>query len=534
MTILLVFMKKRTLLLFGLLFQLVVVAQEKQLTLEAIWSGEFRTDGLVELRSMNDGEHYTIQNRNASTGETTVDKYLYKSQQKVRTLVSSASLDIGPFSSYEFSDDESKLLLSTNVERVYRWSRLGIYYVYDLKNESLVKIYDEKIQEPTFSPDGSKVGFVFENNLYVKDLASNVVSQVTSDGAKNKIINGITDWVYEEEFGFVRAFQWSADSRRIAFIRFDEEAVPEFSMDIYGRDLYQTQQVFKYPKAGETNATVSLHTYDLSSGNTQQVDLGAAYYIPRIQWTKDPNVLSVQTINRHQNDLKLHFVDAANNTAKVVLNEKSDTYVDIKDDLTFLNDNSFIWTSERDGFNHIYHYDRNGELIKQVTDGDWEVTSYYGFDPKRGVIYYQSTEDGSINRAIYSIGKNGRGKRQLTQDRGTNRASFSSDFTYFINTYSSATRPPTYTLHKARNGDQVLEIKNNDAVAMKAADLGLSQKEFFTIKTPNGDELNAWMIKPPNFDVGQQYPLMMFQYSGPGFSKWPTVGMVPMIIGINS
>ncbi len=380
----------------------------------------------------------------------------------------------------------------------------------------MTKVFDQKIQEPTFSPDGTKVGFVFENNLYVKDLSSNQVVQLTTDGVQNEVINGITDWVYEEEFGFVRAFEWSSDGQKVAFIRFDETKVPEFSMDVYGQDLYQKQQVFKYPKAGETNATVGLHLYDLNTKTTKEIDLGAAFYIPRMKWTKDANTLSVQTINRHQNDLKLHFVNATSGEATLVLNEKSETYVDITDDLTFLNDNSFIWTSERDGFNHIYHYDRTGELIQQVTSGDWEVTSYYGFDPKRGVLYYQSTEDGSTNRAVYSIGKNGRGKRQLTQDRGTNRATFSSDFTYFINQYSSVSTPPTYTLHKSRGGDILTEIKNNDAVAMKAADYGLVKKEFFTLTTAKGDALNAWMIKPPNFNANQQYPLFMFQYSGPG------------------
>ncbi len=507
-------MTKKFSILFVLLFQLAVNAQQRELTLEAIWSGEFVTEGLAELRSMNDGDHYTVLNE--STGVVTIDKYEYKSQKNVATILSSEDIDIATFSSYAFSDDESRLLLTTEEEPVYRWSRLGVYYVYDIASQELIKLFDKKIQEPTFSPDGNKVGFVFENDLFLKDLVTGETKQITIDGEKNKIINGITDWVYEEEFGFVRAFDWSADGQKMAFLRFDEEAVPEFSMDVYGQDLYPTQQVFKYPKAGETNASVSMHVHDVSSGNTAEVALGGSYYIPRFQWTNDANVLSVQTLNRHQNDLKLHLVDASTNTSKVVLNEKSDTYVDVTDDLTFLNDNSFIWTSERDGFNHIYHYDKGGSLLNQVTKGDWEVTSYYGFDSKRGVIYYQSTEDGSINRAIYSIGKNGRGKRQLTQDRGTNSASFSSDFTYFINEYSSATRPPSYTLHGARNGDELLEIKNNDAVAMKAADHRLTEKEFFTINTRSGYELNAWMIKPPDFDVREQYPLLMFQYSGPG------------------
>ena len=387
-----------------------LTAQQKEITLEEIWGGEFRTERLDVLRSLKNGKEYSVLNYNKTERASTIDVYDYKSGDKVRTLLNSTDLkDVPYIISYEFSEDESKLLLATQLEQVFRRSSLGTYYVYDVNKKSLVLLSDNKVQEPTFSPDGSKVAYGYGNNLYYKELNSGKITQVTTDGVKNKIINGITDWVYEEEFACVRAFDWSKAGSRLAFIRFDETAVPEFDMDVYGKELYQTQTVFKYPKAGEANAKVSLHLYDVKAGATSKVDISAYnnYYIPRIKWTNDANILSVQLTNRHQNVLDLVFVNAQNNTSSLVLQEKDDAYVDVTDNLTFLNDNSFIWTSEKDGWNHIYHYSKTGKLINQVTKGEWEVTNYYGFDPKTGRIYYQSTENGSINRDVYSITNTG-------------------------------------------------------------------------------------------------------------------------------
>ena len=284
----------------------------------------------------------------------------------------------------------------------------------------------------------------------------------------------------------------------------------------YGQQLYPTQDVFKYPKAGEKNSEVTLHLYDLEAGKTSAVNLEKSYeYIPRIKWTNDPKVLSVQAMNRHQNNLDLIFVNAEKNTAEVVLNETDEAYVDVTDNLTFLNDNSFIWTSEKDGWNHIYHYSKTGKLLDQVTEGNWEVTQYYGFDAKTGRIYFQSTENGSINRDVFSVRANGKNKVQLTQKRGTNDADFSADFTYFINSYTSATTPYEFTLHKARNGKKVRAIKDNKALLEKLKPYNFSKKEFSTIEV-NGNELNMWMIKPQDFDETKKYPLFMYQYSGPG------------------
>ena len=494
------------------------LAQEKQFTLEEIWGGAFRTERLDVLRSLKNGKEYTVLNYSRAESASTVDVYDYVSGEKVRTLVSSKDLpNINYIISYEFSEDESKLLLATQLKQIYRRSSVGTFYVYDLNSKDLTLVSEMQIQEPTFSQDGTKIAFGSNNNLYIKDLKSGKEQQITSDGKKNSIINGITDWVYEEEFSFVRAFDWNKDGDKIAYIRFDETNVPRFSMDVFGNELYPSQQVFKYPKAGDPNAEISLHIYDLKSGATSEVDLSAYedYYIPRINWTNDADVLSVRCTNRHQNEIDLVFVNANDNSSKLILKETDDAYVDIHDDLTFLDDNSFIWTSEKSGWNHIYHYDKNGKLINQVTDGDWDVTNYYGFDPDKKKIYFQASQRGSIYRDVYSISSNGKNRVRLTSSEGWNSAAFSDDYTYFITTFSTSKTPYMFSLHDASEGKLIREIKDNNALKDKLSGYVMSPKEYSTIEV-NGEELNMYMIKPKDFDPNKQYPLFMYQYSGPG------------------
>ena len=493
-----------------------IFAQTKKITIEDIYQGTFRTEGLDALRSLNNGTQYTILNFNHADYTSNIDVYEYSTQKKVETIVSSADIeDLAYFSSYEFTDDESKILLATEIESIYRRSTLGIFYVYDISSKQLTKISDTKIQEPIISPNGKQVAYVSENNLYIFNIVSKKTKQITTDGEKNAIINGLTDWVYEEDFAFVKAFDWNTNGTKIAFLRFDETNVPEFSMDIYGSQLYQTQHVFKYPKAGETNAKVSLHILDVKSGDISKIDLGDPYYIPRIKWMNNANYLSVQTINRHQNHLKLHSINAKDNSVSLLLEEKDTAYIDITDNLTFLANDSFIWTSEKDGYNHIYLYNKNGKLKNQVTKGPWEVTKYYGYNQNNNRIYYQSVENGSINRGVYSIGLNGKNKKSLAVSEGTNSADFSTDFTYFINTHSSATTPNIYTLHKTSSGKKIKNIKDNSALWNILKNYEISPKEFSTISI-NGNDLNMYIIKPANFDASKEYPLLMYQYSGPG------------------
>jgi len=502
-----------------LLFLLVhpIFSQNKTITLEDIWANNtFQTESLQAFHSMQNGDFYTILNHDQYG--TYMDKYDYATLEKLETIVQSKDLEgIKYFDAYTFNKDETKLIIGVNLERIYRRSKVGKYYLYDLLTKEFELVSDLNIQEPTFSPDGTKIAYVYENNIYIKDLKTKEIIQVTADGEKNKIINGVCDWVYEEEFGFVRAFEWNANSDKVAFIRFDETEVPKFSMDIYGKGLYPTEQTFKYPKAGENNSKVSLHLYDLNKSEKYAVDLKEyeQYYIPRIQWTKETDILAITTINRHQNNLNLVSYNAANKESSLLLNEKDPAYLSIKNDLTFLLDNSFIWTSETEGFNHLYHYDKKGNLLNKITDGNWEVTKYYGYDKKTKKIFYQSTEEGSINRSVYSINISGKKQKKLSKYIGNNSASFSNSFNYFVNTYSSASNPTVYTLVNAKTGEEIKEIKNNLNLAEKLNAYNLPEKEFSTIKTKNG-EFNMWMMKPKDFDPNKQYPLLMYQYSGPG------------------
>ena len=503
-------MKKILILFIG--FSSLLQAQKKDISLEDIWrKGTFRGDYMNSLNSMN-GDFYSLLNY--SNGSSSVDKYDYKTLEKVATIVDSKDLNgLKSFSSYSFNSDETKLILGTNFKPIFRRSFLGTFYVYDIASKSL-KLIGEDIQRPTFSPDSKRVAYAKDNNLFIRDFSSNTLVQITKDGEKNKIINGITDWVYEEEFGFVKAFEWSADGSNLAFLRFDESAVKTFSMDVYGKGKYPTQDVFKYPKAGEDNAKVTLHVYSLKTNGTAKIIFGEYEYIPRINWTKDGNILAVRTLNRHQNDLKMYFINAKTYDTTLILNETDAAYVDVTDDLTFLNDNSFIWTSEKDGFNHIYHYNNKGELINQVTKGNWEVTSYYGFNADKNTVYYQSVENGSINRGVYSISLTGENKKIISNPSGTNNASFSKNNHYFINTFSDANTPTVYSLRNA-DGKVLKTVKDNAALKEVIAGYNLSKKEFSTINV-NGNDLNMYTIKPANFDANKKYPVLMYQYSGPG------------------
>ena len=512
-------MKNITKCLFLLVLTSVSALAQQKLTLEEIWGGAFRTQGMTALEALKNTNQYTVLNFDRATKSSQIDLYDFATLEKVATLIDSKNhKELEGIDSYTFSKDEKKILIANHSDAIFRHSFTADYFIYDITAKSLVKLADYKVQEPTFSPDGTKIAYAYQNNLYVYDLGSKKHTQITTDGKKNAVINGITDWVYEEEFAFVRAFDWNAAGDKIAFIRFDETNVPEFSMDMYNQGLYPTQNVFKYPKAGEKNSDVSLHIYDVKAASAKKINLDKYndFYIARIEWTNEANTLSAQVLNRHQNNLDLLFVDGNSGATKVVLNEKDKAYVDVTDNLTFLKDNSFIWTSEKDGFNHIYHYDKNGKLKNQVTKGKWEVTAYYGFDEKAGTIYFQSTENGSINRDVYSVKLNGSGKKRLSAQTGTNGATFSPNFQYFINSYSSAKNAPKHTLHETKTGKLIKTIVSNEALEAKLAKYDLPTKEFSEITTEKGHKLNSWMIKPKDFDPNKKYPVFMFQYSGPG------------------
>ena len=503
--------------IFLFFFTNLIFGQPPTISLNDLWNGNYNPVRLESIRSMKNGTNYTILETASRKGTSTVMQYDFNKVNLGTVIVSSDNLpEITSFSNYSFSKNEEKIILETEVNPIYRRSKQAIYWVYNQKNKELHKISDNKIQEPLFSPDATKIAYVFKRNLFIKDLVSQRKVQVTFDG-DYKTLNGISDWVYEEEFGFVRAFDWSPDSSALVYMRFDETKVPIFSMDIYGKDVYQFPYRFRYPKAGEENSKIILHHFTLENRKKKRIffEEEVPYYIPRIKFEEGNNGLIIQTLNRHQNHLKVWRWSTKTGKMQLLLEEKDEAYVSIHDNLQFLEDATFLWTSERDGYNHVYHYDKNGAILNQVTKGNWEVTELYGFNKKTKEIYYQSVEGSSTERGIYSVKLSGKGKRVLHKTRGTNGATFSVGGAYYIHSYSDEQTPPVYTLYATKKNKPLRQILNNDTLIKNLSSFKLPDKEFSTLNV-NGESLNMWMIKPDNFDSSKKYPVLMFQYSGPG------------------
>ena len=493
-----------------------VFAQEKMIQLEDIWASRtFSPEWVWGINSMNDGVHYS--SLNYGENNVYITQYSYETGDSISTIVDSKDLDGISFSDYSFSEDEKKVLLPTETESIYRYSTRSNYYVYDRETKIAEELSEGKQRLAQFSPDASKVAFVKENNIFIKDIINNTELQVTFDGEINKIINGATDWVYEEEFAFDNGMQWNASGNKIAYYRFDEEKVPEFSMDLF-TDLYPSQSQFKYPKAGETNSTIELFIYDLDSNKTIKANVNSEeeFYIPRIKWTLDENVLSVQRMNRHQNQLDFILVDAKDGSSQTIFTENDAAYIDVTDNLTFLNDGKyFIWTSEKSGYNHIYLYNLKGKQVRQITKGNYDVTDFYGIDESNNTVYFASSERSPMHRDVYAVQLNGKNKKTLTNKIGTNSATFSTNYKYFINQYSNANTPYYFSLFDAK-GNEVRMLKDNSNLKNSLGEYALSQKEFFNFKTTEGIDLNGWMMKPHNFDETKQYPVFMYLYGGPG------------------
>lgn len=508
----------------GFILSNVLIGQSK-ITVDDIWSKyAFMPSSAGGFNAMKDGMHYTDLEEDGSIFN--IVKYELKTGKKVAVLVKGSEVLVDgkaiDISDYRFSPDESKILFSTEHESIYRRSSKQESYVFDIKTKTVKQLSKNgKQMFPTFSKDGSKIAFVRDNNLFITDLLNSQEIQVTTDGKQNEIKNGWADWVYEEEFSRANYFEWNADGSKLAFVRFDESKVKEYSFDYYTNELYPVKETFKYPKAGEDNSVLSVHVYDIAAKKTTKVDVGTEtdIYIPRIQWTNDKTILSFQRMNRLQNKVELMFANASDGSSKVILSEESKTYIDITDDLTFLpNNKGFIWTSEADNYNHLYHYDINGKLIKQITSGKWDVISFYGFDEKLNTLYYVSTENGQINRDVYSIKLDGTSKKRLSNQNGTTTAEFSNGLKYYVSTFSDANTPPVYELHSA-DGKLIKVLEDNAALKTKMREFNLSKKEFFTFKNSDGVELNGWMMKPQNFDANKKYPVYMFAYNGPGSNE---------------
>lgn len=518
-------MKVKLLLFLFLLPITFSIAQEEtsKITLEEIWKDYmFFPNRVPGFNFLKDGQHYSKFDGNNIT------KYDITTGKQVGTILNGNEVDeekLGVMDGYTFSEDESKIVIETKSESIYRRSSKGIYYIYDTKSKALELISKlGKIQYPTLSPDASKVAFVFENNLYYKDLTTGKEHQLTIDGSKNELIFGATDWVYEEEFSFAKAFWWAPDGKRIAYLGFDESDVKEFTMMLYNDDMYPEYETFKYPKVGEDNSKVYAFIYQLDSEETVPVDMDNYEYIPRLKWTQDPNKLCVFKMNRWQNELELLIADAKTGSTSTLYKETSKYYVDIHDNLTFLKDGKhFVWTSEKSGYNHIYLHDMKGKEVRKITKGDWDVTELYGVDEANGKVFYQSAQESPMQRYVYCVSVKGGKSKKLTENAGWNDPQFSSTFSYFVNNHSTANQPSNYTVYNAK-GKKVREIENNSYLRGVMGTYNVQPVEFFDFKTSEGVSLNGWMIKPDNFDENRLYPVFMTEYGGPGsqevVDKW--------------
>ena len=493
---------------------------QQDITLEAIWKNyEFIPRSVPGFNFLKDGKHYTRLEDNK------IQQYDFITDALTTTIFDPATIEdgagfSGEVDGYSFSKDETKILIETGTEPIYRRSSRANFYVYDRGKQSLTPVYSGgKQMYATFNPQADKVAFVHDNNLYIKDLASGVSSQITKDGEYNKIIYGATDWVYEEELSFAKAFFWSPDGQNVAFYRFDESKVKEFTMTNYYDELYPEYVTFKYPKVGEANSEVHIYVHSLRNGKTVRIDLGNEkdIYIPRVKWASAEQ-LCVYRLNRHQNELELLLADPFTGETQRLLYEKNKYYIseELYDDIVFLEDGKqFIWASEKDGWKHLYLYDMKGREIRQLTKGKWEVDAFYGVDEKNNRLYYQAAEKSPLERQVYSIGLDGKDKQVLAGAAGWNSAQFSSTYDYYVVTHSTANSPATYTVYD-RKGKPLRVIEENLKMKEQLQTYGVQPIEFFSFKTSEGVELNGWMIKPKGFMENRQYPVFMTQYGGPG------------------
>jgi dipeptidyl-peptidase-4 len=527
-----------------------IEAQKAEITLQKIWkSGEFAARGVSGISSMNDGLHYTSDVRNQDIQY--IIRYAYADGNAVDTLFSSKGLktfDGKPFnfSSYEFNNDESRLILASEEESIYRHSSRAYFYSCDVGNNNITPVTDfskGKQELASLSPVANKVAFVRANNIFINDLDTKVELQITFDGKWAHIINGALDWVYEEEFSFHRGFYWSPEGDRIAYYRFDETEVPEFNMTMY-TGLYPSLYNFKYPKAGERNSMVQVFVYELAKNSSREVEIGAnaEQYIPRIAWTRSPGKLCVMRMNRHQSHLEFLLADAtlSGNTisTKTIYSEKAETYIDINDNLIFLEGGKyFIWNSEKDGWNHIYIFDVQGNEVAQLTRGTWEVTEFYGVDQKSGLLYFSASMNGPLSTAVYSTSFSGALKSYeklrktvipaadtrkahtlLTPNNNSNRADFSKSFRYFINSESGSGTPPFIALWD-NSGKKIRDLEVNSTLRTNIDKYNITPVEFSTFKTTIGHELHYSIIKPVNFDPAKEYPMILMVYGGPGSNR---------------
>ena len=511
-------------LLFSLLFfglPIFVMAQTgtKQITIADLYqNGTFRVKDVPGFNAMKDGRRYT--QKDAEGTKQYIRAYDLETGKQGETLFDNSTMKMGDsvlhVDEYSFSDDEQKLLLLTGSENIYRRSIVYRTYVLDIKTHQLSAVDTGKILHPAFSPDGTKVAFVKNNDLWLKDMTSGTTKRITTDGQYNHIINGNCDWVYEEEFGFSRAFQWSPDGKYLAYYRFDESAVPEYTMAKY-TGLYPEQYTYKYPKAGEANSLVAIKTYNVESGATVNCDLGPVtdHYIPRIKWTAQPGQICIYRLNRHQNKLEFLFTNATSGSSRVIYTEEAPCYVDVTDAVHFLPDGqSMIVRNTADGHSHLYNYNWATGKSTCITPGSVEVEGLTGVDESKKLVFYTATGATPMERYLYVTEWTGKTHKNLTSETGYHSITPCTGFHYFLDKFSSISEVPVYRLRDA-TGKVIRTLEDNHELAAKMKEFTLGQISL--CKLPGAtDTLNGWIITPPGFDSNKKYPVLMYQYSGPG------------------
>lgn len=516
---------KRLVLLLSLFVVAISGMTQTAPTLEEVTNGAFRAKRINGVNPLADGLHYA---QISPDGERIV-KYSFKDGKEAGVIFDVKTArhhTLKRIEGYIMSPAEDKILIQTNTTPIYRHSFTADYYIYTVKNNTLTPLSENGPQQvPMFSPDGNLIAFVRNNNLFlVKLLFNNSESQVTTDGKFNEVLNGIPDWVNEEEFGYSRAFDFSADSKMLAYIRFDEKDVPQFTFPLFKGLVpeqndyaeYPGAYTYKYPVPGVKNSTPTVHTFDIKSRVTRRMDvpLDTDGYIPRIKFTPNADALAILTLNRHQDRLDIYLANPRSTVCKLIIREEAPQYINTEtyDQIQFYPENIAL-LSERDGYNHLYWYTASGNLIRQVTSGEFEVTRLIGWDSKTGSFYYESNEGSPLRNAVYKTDAKGR-KTCLTPDEGVNNAIFSTTLAYFMNTFSNLNTPPVTTL-RDNNGKTLKTLEDNQALKDALAKRAVSTKELISVPMPDGTALNGWMIKPANFNESRKYPVIMYQYSGP-------------------
>jgi len=485
--------------------------------LKDILERKYASRGVDEMRSMPDGESYTM----LSSDRKAILKYAYKTGKVIDTLFYTKTVretQLDRIEGYLISNTGYRILVWTNRVPIYRRSWKADVYDYDVRRNYLkpLSATEGKIMIPTFSPDGRMCAYVKDNNIWLKKFDYDSESQVTKDGEPGKILNGITDWVYEEEFAVTNLMSWSVDSKFLAFVKSDESSVPTYSFQRYDGKLYPEAYSYKYPKAGENNSIVGVYAYSVDTKDIKKmnVPMDSDSYIPAIRFTANVDQLAVMTLNRHQNQFNMYYANPKSTVARLAFRDENKCYIDPDwiAAIYFTKDN-FVYVSEKDGYAHAYLYTIYGIQERQLTSGNWDVTALYGYNPVTKTAYYQSAEESPLRRSVYKIDAKGV-KTKLSVREGTNSATFSSNFQYFVNSFSNTTTPVIVSIHDEK-GKQLVVLNDNAELQNRLQALRYPQKEFFTFTTPQGAALNGWMMKPVNFDPNRKYPALMIQYSGP-------------------